>query len=149
MRPKTYKVILTEAERDYLADLICRGTQSAQKLIRGRILLKADEGEKGPAWHDEQIVEALEISRPTVERVRKIFASDGLEKAISRQNPSRPTHVKFDGEKEAHLIAIACSDPPDGRDRWTLRLIADPMVTLDHFESISHEAIRQTLKKTN
>ena len=125
MRNKTYKVILTEAQRDYLSELICKGTQSAQKLTRARILLKADEGEKGPAWRDQQIATALEISRLTVERVRKTFVSQGLERAISRQKPKQPTHVKFDGEKEAHLVAIACSDPPQGRERWTLRLVVE------------------------
>ena len=149
MRGKTHQVILTESQRDYLAELICKGTQSAQKLTRARILLKADEGGKGPAWGDERIAEALEISHPTVERVRKAFASFGLQRAISRKKRKCPTNVKFDGEKEAHLIAIACSEAPQGRERWTLRLIADQMVQEKHFESISHEAIRQTLKKTN
>ena len=149
MAAKQFKVILDHDQRDYLVDLISSGIESARKLTRARILLKADESEFGPAYTDEKICEAVEVSVPTIERTRKTFALEGLTAAITPKKPSKPPNPKFDGEKEAHLIALVCSDPPEGRTRWTLRLLADKMVELEHFTSISHEAIRQVLKKTN
>ena len=150
MPAKQYPVILEQTERDYLLDLIASGTESARKLTRARILLKADEGELGPAYADKQIKEALEVSIPTIERTRKTFALEGLAAALTpkkRSKPSRPQ--KFDGETEAHLIALACSQAPEGHARWTLRLLAEKMVELNHFSSVSHETIRRTLKKTH
>ena len=148
MPAKRYPVILDRSQRDYLLDLIVSGTESARKLTRGRILLKADEGEFGPAYADKEIKEAVEVSIPTIERTRKTFALEGLTAALTpkkRSKPSRPQ--KFDGEKEAHLIALACSEAPEGHARWTLRLLAEKMVELNHFSSVSHETIRRTLKK--
>ena len=150
MPAKRYPVILDPEQRDYLLDLITSGTESARKLTRGRILLKADEGELGPAYADKEIKEALEVSIPTIERTRKTFALEGLTPALTpqkRSGPSRPK--KFDGEKEAHLIALACSEAPEGHARWTLRLLAEKMVELNHVSSVCHETIRRTLKKTN
>ena len=150
MPAKRYPVILDCCQRDYLIDLISSGRESARKLTRARILLKADAGEFGSAYSDEAIKEAVEVSIPTIERVRKVFALEGLRAALEpkkRSDASRPR--KFDGEKEAHLIALACSAPPEGHCRWTLRLLAETLVELEHFSSISHEAIRQVLKKTN
>ena len=150
MPVKRYPVMLDEGQRDYLINLISTGTESARKLTRARILLKADAGELGPAYSDEQIEEAVEVSIPTIERTRKTFVLEGLIAALTpkkRSNASRPR--KFDGEKEAHLIALACSEAPEGFSRWTLRLLAEKMVELEHFSSISHETIRQVLKKTN
>ena len=150
MPAKRYPVGLDQSERDYLLELIASGTESARKLTRGRILLKADEGELGPAYADKDIKEALEVSIPTIQRTRKIFALEGLRAALTpkkRSKPSRPK--KFDGEKEAHLIALACSEVPEGHARWTLRLLAEKMVELNHVSSVSHETIRRTLKKTN
>ena len=150
MPAKRYPVGLDQSERDYLLELIASGTESARKLTRGRILLKADEGELGPAYADKDIKEALEVSIPTIQRTRKIFALEGLTAALTpkkRSKPSRPK--KFDGEKEAHLIALACSEVPEGHARWTLRLLAEKMVELNHVSSVSHETIRRTLKKTN
>ena len=119
-------------------------------LTRARILLKADEGEFGPAYADKQIQEAVEVSASTIERTRKTFVREGLEAALTPKKPSKPSRPKkFDGDTEAHLIALACSDPPEGHARWTLRLLAEKMVELQHFSSISHECIRQVLKKTN
>ncbi len=149
MAVKQFKVILDQDQRDYLIDLISSGIESARKLTRARILLKADESEFGPAYADEQICEAVEVSVPTIERTRKTFVLEGLTAALAPKKPSKPPNPKFDGEKEAHLIALVCSDPPEGHARWTLRLLADKMVELEHFTSISHEAIRQVLKKTN
>ena len=147
---KHHQVILDTSQRDYLIDLISSGTESARKLTRARILLKADEGEQGPAYTDEQIQAAVEVSLSTIERVRKVFVRDGLTSALTpkkRSNASRPR--KFDGDKEAHLIALACSEPPEGHSRWTLRLLAEHLIELEHFPSISHESVRQVLKKTN
>ena len=150
MPAKRYPVILDLNQRDYLMDLTSSGTESARKLTRARILLKADEGELGPAYADKEIKEAVEVSIPTIERTRKTFALEGLEAALTpkkRSKPSRPQ--KFDGEKEAHLIALACSEAPEGHARWTLRLLAEKMVELNHFSTVSHETIRRTLKKTH
>ena len=150
MPKKRYPVILDHNQRDYLIDLTSSGTESARKLTRARILLKADEGELGPAYADKEIKEAVEVSVSTIERTRKTFLLEGLEAALipkKRSKPSRPQ--KFDGEKEAHLIALACSEAPEGHARWTLRLLAEKMVELNHFSSVSHETIRRTLKKTH
>ena len=150
MPAKQYPVILDPSQRDYLLDLITSGTESARKLTRCRILLKADEGEFGPAYADKEIKEAVEVSIATIERTRKTFALEGLTAALTpkkRLKPSRPR--KFDREKEAHLIALACSPAPEGFSRWTLRLLAEKMVELNHVSSVSHETIRRTLKKTH
>ena len=150
MPAKQNHVVLDRCQRDYLTELISSGTDSARKLTHARILLKADIGELGPAYTDKQIKEAVEVSISTIERTRKTFALEGLKAALTakkRSDTSRPQ--KFDGEKEAHLIALACSEAPEGHARWTLRLLADKMVELKHFSSISHESIRQVLKKTN
>ena len=150
MPAKRYPVLLDGCQRDYLLDLIASGTESARKLTRARILLKADEGELGPAYADKQIKEAVEVSIPTIERTRKTFALEGLTAALTPKKRSKPPRPqKFDGDKEAHLIALACSQAPEGFSRWTLRLLAEKMVELQHFSSISHESIRQVLKKTN
>ena len=150
MPAKRYPVRLDRHQRDYLIALTTSGTESARKLTRARILLKADEGELGPAYADKEIKEAVEVSISTISRTRKTFALEGLEAALipkKRSKPSRPK--KFDGEKEAHLIALACSEAPEGHARWTLRLLAEKMVELNHVSSVSHETIRRTLKKTN
>ena len=150
MCKKQYPVILDHSQRDYLLDLIASGTASARKLTRARILLKADEGEFGPAYADQAISEAVEVSLSTIERTRKTFVLEGLEAALARKKHAKPSRPKkFDGEKEAHLIALACSEPPEGFSRWTLRLLAEKMVELDHCSSVCHETIRRTLKKTN
>ena len=150
MPAKQHHVMLSRCQRDYLIDLISSGKESARKLTRARILLKADASEFGPAYADEAIKAAVEVSIPTIQRVRKAFVLEGLTAALNdkkRSDASRPQ--KFDGEKEAHLIALVCSEVPEGYSRWTLRLLADKMVKLNHFPSISHETIRQVLKKTN
>ena len=149
MPAKRYPVILDPEQRESLMDLISSGKESARKLTRARILLKADESETGPAYADKQIREALEVSLSTIERTRKTFALEGLSAALHPKERSRSRPKKFDGETEAHLIALVCSDPPEGYACWTLRLLAEKMVELQHFSSISHECIRQVLKKTN
>jgi transposase len=145
---KSYVVVLSPEERDRLEKLISTGRTSSKRQIRARILLKADASEAGPAWSDEQIGEALEISVSTVARVRKRSVEQGLATVLDRGVVRRPFRRRLDGEQEARLLAIACSTPPEGRARWTLRLLADKMVELEVVESISYETVRRALKKT-
>lgn len=146
MPKKKYIVDLTPDERQELENLISSGTQRARKLARAHILLNADEG-----WTDKAISEALDVGTATVERVRKRFVEGGGIEAIERRKPRRRYERKLDGEAEARLIALACSAPPEGRERWTLRLLAEKLVTLEEIdiESISYETVRRVLKKTN
>jgi transposase len=117
---------------------------------RGRILLKADQSDNGPGWPDERISEALDVTVQTIERVRKQLVEEGFDAVLSRREyTQKVSRKKIDGDVEAHLVALSCSKPPEGRARWTLRLLADSIVELGYVQSISHEAIRQTLKKTN
>ena len=118
-------------------------------MMHARILLKADAGEDGPAWDDGAIAEGVDAGRATVERVRKEFVEEGLEAALERRKPRRQYRRKLDGDGEAHLIALACGQAPDGRSRWTLRLLADRMVTLEEVDHLSYETVRQVLKKTS
>lgn len=117
---------------------------------RGRILLKADQSDNGTGWTDEKISEALDVTVQTIERVLKQLVEEGFDAVLSRRKYTRKvSSKKIDGDVEAHLVALSCSKPPEGRVRWTLRLLADSIVELGYVESISHEAVRQTLKKTN
>lgn len=144
---KKYVVRLTDQERSQLETLVRRGRAHARRLLYARILLKADAS--GPeCWTDERIAEALEISSATVARERRRFCEDGLEVALMPKKPGRPRRRVLDGRAEAHLIALSCSEPPEGRERWSMRLLADRMVELGHVESLSHETVRRTLKKT-
>ena len=149
MPRKTYIVALSPEEQDTLKNLTKTGKTAAYKLNHARILLKADINREDGGWRDQDISDALDISVSTIERVRKRFVEEGLEGALSRQPPSRTKPRLLDGEHEAHLIALTCGDPPEGRGKWTLRLLADRMVELGYVESISYETVRQTLKKTN
>jgi transposase len=146
---KKFPVILTQTERDKLKGLIAAGTAPARKLTHARILLKADQSPEGPAWVDEEVAEAVEVSQPTVSRVRKQYFEEGMEVALNRRPPNREYHRKLDGYQEARLIALACSQPPEGQARWSLRLLADRMVELEVVEEISYQTVRRTLKKTN
>lgn len=145
--PKKYIVRLSEEERADLEKLISSGSNAARKLNHARILLKANVD--GSHWTDEQIKEALDTSISTIERVREAFVEEGLEAALNQKRPRKAKEGKLDGEQEAHLIALACSPSPEGRKRWTLRLLADKMVALEYVDSLSYETVRQTLKKTN
>jgi len=142
MPAKKYIVDLTSEERQELLELTRKGSQSVRKVRRARILLKADEG-----WKDREIMAALDTSSTTVERTRKRFVEGGLEKALN-EDPRPGQQRKLDGRGEAHLIALACSEAPTGHSHWTLRLLADKLVELDVVDSISHETVRRTLKKT-
>lgn len=145
---KTYRVKLVEDERVYLDHLLSAGIAAARTLTHARILLKADEGQGGPHWTDEQIADALQVNCSTVERVRRRCVEEGFDAAL-RPRPSpqlRPR--KLDGSQEAHLVALACSPAPTGQQRWTMTLLADKLVELDVVDSISDETVRRTLKKT-
>jgi transposase len=146
---KRYRVTLTKEERQYLQKLVSTGKAAAKKLVRARILLLADQAEGGPGKSDPEIFEALGCGRATVERVRKQFVEEGLELTLQPTRSRRVYQRRLDGKAEAHLIALTCGAPPEGRARWTLRLLADRMVALEHVESVSYETVRQTLKKTN
>lgn len=139
---RKYIVTLSAEEREALRKLISSGTARARKLARTRILLKADAG-----WQDQRISEALDVSIATIERVRQRFVEEGLEAALNRRPPTREYRRKLDGEQEAHLIALTCSVPPKGHQRWTMRLLAIKMVALEYIESVSHETVRQVLKE--
>ncbi len=145
---KKYVVRLIEEEREQIEKLVRRGRAHARSLLYGRILLKADAD--GPdRWTDERIAEALEVSTATVARERRRFVEDGLEVALMAKKPGRPRRRVLDGRAEAHLVALSCSEPPEGRGSWTLRLLADRMVELGHVGGVSHETVRRTLKKTS
>ncbi len=148
MNKKKYVVELTKAERERLGKLVSSGTAPARMLNRARVLLKADAD--GPdRWTDERIAEALDTSVATVGRVRKRFFRQGLDAALERSVPDRVYERSLDGRAEAHLIALACSDAPEGRDRWSMRLLADKAVELGIVEEVSHETVRKALKKTS
>lgn len=142
-------VKLSEAERAHLHTLIGHGTAPARMLTHARILLKANRGEAGPGWTDAAIADALEIGHATVARVRHAYVQEGLSAALERKAPNRVYLRRLDGGQEAHLVALACGAPPDGRKRWTLRLLAEHLVRLEVVEEISHETVRRTLKQTN
>jgi len=145
---KKYIVRLTDEERGRLAALVSKGRAAARKLTHARVLLKADAD--GPAWTDERIAEALDVGRRTVENIRRRLVEEGFEAALNRKKRCRPPREKIlDGEREAKLIALACGRPPEGRKRWTLRLLSDKLVELDIVEAISYETVRRTLKKTS
>ena len=146
---KKYKVTLTTEERQQLQALITTGKAAAKKLTHARILLKADAAEGGPAWDDLQIAYATEVSTDTVARVRQRFVEYGLEAALTRKKQDRPSRErKLDGRGEARLIALACSPPPQGRNEWTMQLLADKLVELEVADAVSDETVRRVLKKT-
>ena len=149
MRKTKYAVSLTEAERAQLRTLIGAGIAPARTLTRARILLKANQGEGGPGWTDAAIAGALEVHPATVARVRRQCVEAGLETALQRKRPDRVYARVFDGAAEAHLIAVACSAPPTGRERWTLRLLADELVRLEVVPAVSYETVRRTLEQTS
>ena len=145
---KRYVVALKDEERVSLERLIAAGTAPARKLTHARILLKADAQPQGPGWVDERIAEAVEVSRPTVARVRRQCVEEGVEAALNRRAPRRDYRRRLDGEQEARLLAVVCSQPPEGEARWTLRLLADKLVELEVVDAVSYQTVRRTLKKT-
>jgi transposase len=143
MPRKKYLINLSEEERENLLQTTHKGTLKARKFKRAMILLKANEG-----FSDPQIMAALNVSRPCVERIRKRFVADGIERALN-EDPRPGQKRKLDGRAEATLIATACSDAPEGHERWTLRLLAGKLVQLGVVDTISYETVRRTLKKTS
>jgi len=146
---KKYIVDLSVEERTQLEQFTTTGRHAADQITRARILLKADSNQRGGSWHDLEIAAALDVGITTVERVRRRFVELGLKASLARQPGGGRKQHCLNGEQEAHLVALVCSDAPNGRARWTMRLLADQMVQLGHVESVSHETVRQTLKKTN
>jgi hypothetical protein len=147
--PKTHCVELTRRDRQWLLEFIGRGEAPAREQTRARVLLKADEGPEGPAWSDDRIAEALELSPGGVAGIRRRFTERGMEGTVRRKAPDREYETKLDGDQEARLFQLACSDAPEGRSQWSLRLLADRMVELNVVDTLSHETVRQTLKKTD
>ena len=147
--PKKHVVRLSTDERTQLEALIRTGNAPAHTQTHARILLKADCSAGGSAWTDDAIAEACEVSRPTIERVRRAFATKGLDAALYRKRWTGPSRRKLDGAGEAQLVAVACGEPPDGADRWTLVLLADKLVALGVVDSIAPDTVRLVLKKTN
>ncbi len=148
MGPRLHPIVLDAEQRAQLEAVVTQGRWPARTSTRARILLKADCGPGGPTWTDTAIMAALEVSRTTISKVRREFAVDGLA-AIARRRPPVTRPRKLDGANEAHLLALSCSAPPEGRARWTLRLLAERFVLLDGEGAISHEQVRQVLKKAN
>ncbi len=149
MPAKKYRVELTSDQRADLLEWTGRGERPVGEQRRARVLLKADEGPEGPAWTDGRIAEAFDLSAGGVAGIRERFCERGLEGTIKRKSPDREYDRKLDGEKEAELIRLACSEAPDGRSEWSLRLLSDKMVELGVVDALSHETVRRTLKKTN
>jgi transposase len=145
---KKYIVELTSEERKQLQQLVKKGKVPGYKIRHAQMLLKTDQGNKGPSWPDAQIAEVFAAHVTTVERLRKRFVEQGFEAALE-QNKRNNYARKLDGDAEAHLIAIACSDPPAGRSEWSLRLLAERLVELSVVDSISYMTVSRTLKKTN
>lgn len=148
MPVKRYIVSLTKEEQKSLEEVTKTGKAAAAKINHAKILLKADINRDEGGWKDQAISIALDTSVSSIEQVRQRFVEEGLEAALNPR-PRTATPKKLDGEIEAHLIAMACSESPEGSSRWTLRLLADKMVSLGYVDSISHESVRQVLKKTN
>ena len=144
-----YRIVLSAEQRAELRSLVGAGVAPARMLTRARILLKADHSEGGPGWSDAAIAGALDVNPSTVLRVRRQFVDEGLAATLHRKRPDRVYDRRLDGEQEAHLVALACSTPPEGHARWSLRLLADELVRLEVVETISYETVRQTLKKTS
>ena len=145
---KKYIVRLSEAERSELSGMVDIGKAAAYRIKHANILLKVDAD--GPCWTDNQAAEAFNCHARTVRNIRQRFVESGFHAALERKKQSKPSRKRsLDGEGEARLIALRCGDPPEGFSRWTLHLLADKLVELNVVESISHETVRQTLKKTN
>jgi hypothetical protein len=149
MPEKKHHIRLSSQEREQLESIVRKGKTSAHRQRHARILLLADTNGPGGGQSDSQIALAAHTSIPTVERVRRVCVEHGLERALERKDPDRDYLRKLDGRAEAQLIALSCGPTPPGRARWTLRLLAERLVELEIVAEISHETVRQTLKKTS
>ena len=147
---KKYVVRLTGEERASLERLVSVGKGAARKMLHARVLLQVDQGADGPGWADAQVSQALLVHPNTIGGIRERFVEQGLEAALNRKKQERPSRQPtLDGQAEAHLIALRCGEPPEGRSRWTLRLLADRLVELEVVERVSYETVRRALKKTS
>ena len=149
MPAKIYHVTLTDEERNELTALVNKGKGSARRLTRSRILLLADENRADGGWKDADIANALSISQRTVERSREKCVMQGIESALNHTRPTKTKDPILDGEAEAKLVQLACSSPPDGYERWSLRLLTAKFLELEIVDTVSRETIRTTLKKMN
>ncbi len=149
MPAKRYRVTLTADERTDLTALVNKGTGNARRMTRSRILLLADEERSDGGWKDADIAQALGVSQRTVERTREKCVELGIEAALNHTRPSKKREKILDGVAEAHLVKIACSPAPDGREHWTLQMLADKLIELEVVETVSRETVRTTLKKMN
>jgi len=145
---KKYIVELSASERSELEEIVSKGKAAARKIQHAQILLKADQGPWGPAWDDARIAQAAAVNIRTIERVRQRLVEHGLEDALARRQSEQAPRRKLDGTAEARLIALACTPAPEGRRRWTMRLLADKMVELEIVDALGRETVRRTLKKT-
>lgn len=146
---KRYTVTLTHEEREELVKIISKGKHTSQTYRSAYILLNKDEGEfsGGHRVTNEELTKVMQINMRTIDRVKKKFIEEGFEACLSRRKTSRTYERKIDGDVEAHLISIACSEPPEGMAKWSLRLLADKMIELNYIDEISHESVRTILKK--
>lgn len=149
MPAKIYRVTLTNEEREYLTALVNKGKGPAGKLKRSRILLMADEAQENGGWKDDDIVRALQSSRRTVERARQKCVEMGVEAAINHTRPRKTRSKVLDGAAEARLVQLACSEAPDGHEKWSMQMLADKLIELEVVETVSRETVRTTLKKMN
>lgn len=147
--PKKHVVQLTGEQRQRCMDMVRAGTAPARSIMHAQVLLKADSGPQGPGWTDQAIADAFGVSTVTVAHIRKVMVAEGLEAALDHyRGPRREYRHKLDGHQEAYLMALARSKPPEGHDRWSLRLLAKRMVELGYVESLSYQTVRRVLKKT-
>ena len=145
---KKYIITLSENERNTLSDITSKGKQKSQKILNALILLACDDGEyQTERSTNEEIARVLHISMRKIDRVKKRFVEEGIDAALDRKMGNRIYAKKIDGDFEAHLVALSCSEPPEGFARWSLRLLADKVVELNYIDSISHETVRRILKK--
>jgi len=147
---KKESIKLTPAQRKSIEEIVSKGKALAWTLKHAQVLLKVDRGSQGPGWSTAQIMEAYDVSRSTVERIGRLYREQGLDSALFRRpQPPRPQKRKLDGEAEAHLVALLCTEKPAETERWSLRLIREKLIELDIVDSVSHETIRHVLKKRN
>ena len=145
-----YKVTLTDEERRMVNEIATRGRHSSQKVLNSLILLGCDEGPfQGKKRTGQQLADVLPVSLKKIDRVKRRFVEEGLDVALEKRKARRQYVKKADGDFEAHLVALSCSKPPEGHARWSLRLLADTMVELEHVDSVSYETVRRVLKKTS
>ncbi len=148
MPAKIYRVTLSDEEREELTAMVKKGKGAARRMTRARILLLADENRDDGGWKDADIAQALSIHQRTVERIRETCVMQGIAAAFNHKRPQKKKEKLLDGAAEARLIQLACSEAPDGHERWSMQMLADKLIELEVVETISRETVRLTLKKT-